>query len=556
MKELIPKFSCADRIEALREAARQPFDIAIVGAGINGCAAARDAAMRGLRTLLIDKADIAAGTSSKSSKLIHGGLRYIEHLHLRLVREAVAERWKLMHLAPHLVRPMPFLFPGYKGVGFPPSIVRLGVSVYGMLSLGKLPGKSKLLSRKQVLALAPQLREKELRGGVKYYDCATDDSRLTLENCLDAVANGATVLPYVELHSVDEKPEGTLSLFVKDNLLGEAIEMTAKLLLVTVGPWTDELLHRIRPQTPKWLAPSRGIHISVDAGLLRLNQTVVMQAPQDGRITFAIPWGNRVYVGTTDVYVQSPQQGQIPSREEVDYLLETVRFYFPEADITRASIRGIWASTRPLVRAGSEHTNPSDVSREEKIKSYDEKFVVLAGGKLTTHRILAAKAVDEVAHILAKKFNTSVPRSRTHRQPLAGAKGISTMDLLLADLQNEFPHLPNEWLHHLVHTYGMRAAIIAKLSQQNPDLLEPLIDGQQWRIAEAVYSINYEHASTIEDFLERRTQILYRNIANAVECARRLQPIFQRELGYSTNQLDEQLNKLEDKIKTLRQAFE
>lgn len=504
-------FSATERESQFRSQLDEPFDLAIIGGGITGTGVARDAASRGLRVILFERGDLASGTSSASSRLIHGGLRYLEHYKFRLVHESVAERWALYKLAPHLVSPLPFLFPIYEGEKPGLGLISLGTFAYSMLAAFRTPGGRKTHNPASVARVEPTLNQDALSGAAEYYDCRTDDARLTLETAMDAAELGATLIPYAEVTQVLPSDSGN-RLKVFHRFLQREVEVKARVVVVAAGPWTDRALGICTAATSAWLRPTKGVHLVFRRERLPVSKAVVMKAiPDDGRISFAIPWGDHTYVGTTDTDFPDPDLSPTVNRLDARYLLDTTNRYFPGASLTLDDIVSVWAGLRPLVAPEEGQTlDPSDVSREERIETIDQRMVVVAGGKLTTYRVMARHVVDMAARILRQRYHRKVTRSRICKRPLPGGQGLQSLEQESLRLRAAHRDLPEEWVTSLVNRYGRRAETICQMASRDSSLAAPLAGGTDVRLAELAYAVQHEYVSTVEDFLVRRTSIYYR----------------------------------------------
>ena len=407
------------REEALQRLGSRTFDLLIIGGGITGAGIARDAALRGFDVALVEKEDLGSGTSSKSSKLVHGGLRYLEHAQFKLVFEGTNERALLLRRAPHLVRPLPFLVPAYKESKHGVVKLDIGLWIYDALSKFSSPKLHKAYKATRLLELEPQLRTEQLKGGAIYYDCSTDDARLTLENAIGARAMGAEIVTYARVLSLLHAPDGrVVGAKVEDREPGgggRQVSVRARVTVNATGPWSDEV-RRLSGEAPL-LRPTKGVHLVVDAKRLAPKHAIVMLARRDHRVVFAIPWGDRTVVGTTDTDYRGDPDHVYAEPDDAAYLIETVNHYFPSVNLEVSDVLATWAGLRPLI-APKAGVSESDVSREHQILDRPG-FVTIAGGKLTTYRRMAAEVVDVVGAQIGK-----IPRSTTDARPLPGAEGV------------------------------------------------------------------------------------------------------------------------------------
>ncbi len=499
------------------------YDLLIIGGGITGAGAARDAARRGLKVCLVEQQDLAYGTSSRSSKLVHGGLRYLEQYEFSLVFEAVTERRVLMDIAPHLVNPLGFVFPVYKSSRRGVWTVNLGMWVYDGLSLFRSPKMHRNLSKKAVEKEEPLLRQDGLTGAPLYYDCSTDDARLTLESALDGVLNGATVLTYSKVVGLLRSGEGHVSgVRVRDRITGEEREIHANAVINATGPWSDKTRALGKGMKPR-LRPTKGVHLVVDADRLPVRNAVVCFHPEDGRVLFAIPWGDRTYVGTTDTDFQGDPGKVRADGDDVTYLLAAANHYFPGRDLVEDDVLSTWAGVRPLISeesAGDE----SSVSREHAIEVDEDLLVTIAGGKLTTYRRMAAEVVDKALGVLMLrgKAPDDLRPARTDREPLPGAVGWPEDDdrtkVVKVVLDAGKGKVSPETAALLADTYGTRGVDIAALAATDQALAAPLVRGRPEIMAQVDFSVNQELAATVRDVLIRRTQLFFRDHDQGLGC--------------------------------------
>ena len=503
-----------------QDALRGGFDLLIIGGGITGAGAARDAARRGLKVCLLDQDDWASGTSSRSSKLVHGGLRYLEQLEFSLVFEAVTERRVLMEIAPHLVHPLGFVFPVYKSSRRGVFTVNLGMWVYDSLSLFRSPRIHRKLSPKQVKKEEPMLLRDELKGAPLYYDCSTDDARLTLETALDAADNGAVILNYVRVVSLLKGEDGrTVGVRAEDLLSGEQYEIAANAVINATGPWSDRTRKMRGEDAPERLRPTKGIHVVVDVERLRVNHAVVCFHPDDGRVLFAIPWGDRTYIGTTDTDFSGDPSLVSADNADVQYLLEAANHYFPEAHLKAEDVLSTWAGVRPLI-GEQEHTQDgteSSVSREHEIRVDRDGLITIAGGKLTTYRRMAAEVVDKALGLLMIMGLSpeGLGPARTDTSPLPGAKGWPSNDdsgpVIEKTLEVGNGRIAQDTASYLVSVYGTRALELARMAAEEETLAQRLVPGRLEIRAQVRFAVQYEYAERLSDVMIRRTQLFFRD---------------------------------------------
>lgn len=503
--------SAATRREALQRMAGERPDLLVVGGGITGAGIAREAALRGYQVALVEKGDFASGTSSASTKLAHGGLRYLEQRQLGLVFEALGERRVLLRIAPHLVRPLELLFPLYRGRPPHPWKLRAGLALYDLLALGRNLGGHRMLSARAVRSRAPELATGGLRGAGLFYDCWAHDSGLVLATLRDASAAGAAVASYARAELVGE---GRVT--IQDLLDGGLLEVRPRLVVSAVGAWTDAFLGDGR------LRPSKGIHLAFRRQDLPLEQALAISSPRDGRLLFVLPWGAHVYAGTTDTPYQGPPEEVAVEVQDVDYVLEAVRESLPGAEVGPGEVSGSWAGLRPLLRSQAAGSYQS--SREHGIWQPHRGVLAIAGGKLTTYRVMARQCVDAAARILSREHGLSLrPPAPTGERPLPGG-GPGW------DAQPE-GDLPPEVRAHLVARFGSEAGwVAARAGEGAGELLAP---GLPHLEAEVLHAVRKEMALRVADFLVRRSHLASRELAGSMDAAPRVAELMGRELGWS-----------------------
>lgn len=507
------------RDRALARLEGEQFDLLVIGAGVIGAATARDAALRGLKVAVVDVNDTGAGTSSRSSKLVHGGLRYLEQGDLGLVFESVSERRILSKVAPHLVRPKGFLFPIYPQSPVTVARLRLGLVVYEGLALFRSPRRHVTWKPAQVRKEIPALRSEGLRGAPLYWDCMTDDARLTLETLLDAVAHGAAVLTYAPVVGIEHDAGGRVcGARVRDALEAEAgreLVVRARAIINATGPWSDRVRGLTVPDS-RQLRCTKGVHIVIPADRLPTPQVIVGTHPSDQRVFFVIPWGEAVYIGTTDTDYEGDPRDVAATREDIDYLFEATSFYFPSAELRYEDVSSTWAGLRPLIRA--DGLSPSQVSREHTITVDTDGLISIAGGKLTTCRRMGAEVVQRAVDWLELAGHTpeGLRPVDTSRLPLPGAVGWPEEDEegeSVARLVHEAAggQLPEATCRYLTDRYGTRAIDLARLVRQDSALSTPLVPGRPEILAQVDWAVQQELACTVTDVLERRTQLFFRD---------------------------------------------
>jgi len=516
------------RAAALERLSAEVFDAIIVGGGATGAAIARDAALRGLRVALCDHGDFAGQTSSHSSKLIHGGLRYLQYGDLPLVFEGLAERHRLLATAPHLCRPIEFLFPAYLGTRPSLAMLGIGVTMYDALALWRKPVKSRKVPAGEVYELAPLLRSAGLQGAQLYVDCQTDDTRLVLENVLDAESAGAVLATYVHLQRPAEGRRAHVQqLLAEDRDGGETFPVRARAIVNCTGPFSDAF----RGGTPA-LRPTMGVHVVFEAERLpTAGRAIVINSPRDGRLIFTLPAGGRTIVGTTDTDWNPPDGSRRPRPQDeirargadVDYLLEAVNHSFPPARLTRQEVISTFAGLRPLI--SSEAASTSATSREHEIWIDRQGILTVAGGKLTTMRSMGEEAVDRLVELLrARGVDRPLDSCRTRTRPLPGAIHPADLDgyELSADVKAR-----------LQGAYGARAGQVAAMAATAPALARRLSPDLPYLRAELTFAARHDHALEVEDVLRRRVP-LFRDAADqGLSVAEDAARILGDELGWT-----------------------
>lgn len=546
-------FVRARSLQSLRD---DTFDVVVVGGGVTGAGVVLDAASRGLRAALVERDDFASGTSSKSSKLVHGGLRYLQQGEVGLVYEALAERQRLLKNAPHLVKPLPFLIPMMgKGGVIPAKIARLlgtamwGYDLTGGLRIGKL---HKRLDKAEALAYMPTLPEDRLVSAYLYYDAAADDARLVVAILRTAaLEHGATIANRVAAKGLSKDASGRVDgLEVEAD--GEEFTIRARSVVNAAGVWSDDVRAMDEGTHPDSIRPAKGVHITVPWEKVRNEVAAVIPVPKDRRSVFVVPQDGFTYVGTTDTDYDGPLDDPQCTPEDVEYLLRALNASIT-TEVTTDDILGTWAGLRPLVKAASTGRT-ADLSRRHKVRRSDSGLVTITGGKLTTYREMAADTVDEVVrNVLAGQPGTpKVGRSRTKKLPLRGAAGHDT----LPTAARVYPEVPPELVERLGDRYGGEARALMAQIQADPSLAEPIVEGLPYTRAEALFAVRHEMAGSVDDVLSRRTRARLFSRDASADAADAVAELIAEELGWSAEQARESAASYRDDVARERAAAE
>lgn len=530
----------ATRERRLERLAAEHFDVLVIGGGVTGCGVALDAAGRGLSVALVEKRDFAAGTSSRSSKLIHGGLRYIEHLDLGLVREALHERRLLAEkLAPHLVHAMPLLFPLKRGV-WDRLLMGAGLLLYdGLAGLRPAMPRHRHLSRKACLRAVPSLRDDAVTGGIRYFDAQVDDARFAVTLAGTAQAHGAVCVSAVEVGSFLHDGPRVTGARVKDLEGGGELTIRARVVVNATGAWTTELERLAEVEDPLMVRPSKGVHIVVPKA--RIDSTLALILPTEKSVLFVLPWGDHWIIGTTDTDWEFGLDHPSATRGDVDYLLGHVNAILRKP-LTTDDITAVYVGLRPLVASGSEDT--AAISREHLVRRSAPGLVSIAGGKYTTYRVMARDAVD----VAARDLPFAVPPSRTEDIPLLGAVG-SAQAAERARLHPGAASLSPGQIGHLVARYGSLALQVLELVADDPDLAVPLTGAETYLAAEVVHATLFEGALHVDDILTRRTHIAFeapdRGRRAVEDVARLMAPLLEWEQAVVDHEIEHYLSRLD-----------
>lgn len=508
-----------DRPEALRRLADEPFDVLVVGGGITGAGCALDAASRGLRTALVERQDFASGTSSKSSKLVHGGIRYLQQREFGLVYEGLAERQLALRNAPHLVRVLPFLIPILSKDGLIDRRVAraLGAAMwmYDLTGGLRIHKAHQRVSKDQALTLMPTLREDNVASAYLYYDAQTDDARLTLCLARTAAAHGAAVANAVRVVALTKGSDGkvTGARVAADD---REFEIRARTIVNATGVWSDGVRALDEGTHPASIRPAKGIHIAVPWSKVRNEIAAIVPVPKDRRSVFVVPWGDFTYVGTTDTDYDGPIDDPQCTPADVEYLLTALNRAITDP-VSTADVTGTWAGLRPLL-ASASNERTADLSRRHGVRVSTSGVVTVTGGKLTTYRRMASDTIDQVGRLLGRRI-----RARTKHLLLLGADGFQAPP---ATAEAASLH------EHLAGRYGTEAEDVLALIREDPTWREPLVPGLPYVRAEAIHAARHEMAGSLDDVLSRRTRsrLLARDASRAAadDVARLIAP----ELGW------------------------
>jgi glycerol-3-phosphate dehydrogenase len=535
-------FSAETRRHNLMRLSQETFDILVIGGGIIGAGIARHAARCGYKVALVEKGDWAGGTSGKSSKLIHGGLRYLAALDLGLVFRACHGRRTLLHLAPHLVWPLPFVLPIYRDSPRPLWQIRAAMWLYDALATYRNIQGHQMWPAPQALAREPLLNPQGLVGAARYYDCGTDDARLTLATLLDAHRAGAIIANYTEVTGLLQTRGRIAGVQVCDQRGGAEIEVRAHVVVSAVGPWTDGLLRLTGIPSQPWLRLTKGVHIVVPRQRAPTQAAITFNSPRDARFLFLIPWGAHTLIGTTDTdHGGSPDQ-VFATSEDVAYILEAAQQAFPSARLSEGDVVSTYASLRPLVRENG--TASYQNSRQHHIREVRPGLIAIAGGKLTTYCTMARKVVNKVARTLAQehrihprgfKNGTQVPLPGGDVGDWASYQAQQSMAIVNGT------GLQNEVARHLVATYGTEVPRMLRLLEEDPTLAERITPDLPVIKAQAVHAVRHEMALTLEDVLDRRTHVLTLAADQGLSAAEPVADLMAAELGWTPEERTAQI---------------
>jgi glycerol-3-phosphate dehydrogenase len=536
------------RDKNLETLASEPSDLLVIGGGITGAGIARDAALRGLRVALVEKRDFAAGTSSRSSKLIHGGVRYLEQGDVGLVMEAAHERRVLRSLIPHLVCPHPLLLPVRSRSGY----VKLnaGLWTFDRMARAMKDERYQMFSRDEALRREPRLRGDRLYGAGMYLENVSDDARLVLANLKSATALGAVVVNHAGVTGLLNDRGRVSGAVVEDNFSGASFSVRARAVVNAAGPWVDEVRSLQGGNEKRRLHLTKGIHLVLPRERLDVSHLVVMSAA-DRRSVFVVPRGDVVYLGTTDTNYEGSYAEPWISAEDADYLLDAANVTFDVDPLTRDHVVGAWAGLRPLLH--QEGRKPSEISRKDEIMVADSGLISIAGGKLTTYRKMAERAVDLVcAGFKERRVSLPEVRGDSETDVLSGGDTGTDVDAFGGRLHARHPEASADAVTRLVGLYGSHAEAILKAMRTEPTMAEPCAPRSAVTRAEVAYAVEEEMAMTVGDFLERRARLFLWDTENGLTEAPGVASFMGQILGWSDARRAAEVAAYEDHVRAVK----
>ena len=505
-----------DRRSAIKNLrSEKNWDIIVIGGGATGLGIAVDAAKRGFKTVLLEKHDFAKGTSSRSTKLVHGGVRYLAQGNIKLVIEALRERGFMLANAPHLTRVQHFVIPTYSY--FSKWFYGIGLFLYDLLSRKLSLGHPELLSKKSVLKKMPLIQPKGLKGGVLYTDGQFDDARMAIALALTAHDLGATVVNYVQVTSLIKEKDKVVGVVAEDEIKGEIFTLKAKVVINATGVFADSILDMDDPNSPAMVMPSQGVHLVVDQRFFTGTHALMIPKTKDGRVLFALPWHDKVVIGTTDTALNSINEEPIALEEEIEFILMHFNEY-AILKIMRKDVLSVFAGLRPLVKT-SNQTSTSLASRDHTIIVSKSNLITITGGKWTTYRKMAKDAVNNAAFVA----KLPIVKCSTRKLKLHGySTSLQYGDKFSA--------------------YGSDAATIQEMINAQPDLAKPIHPNYHYSKAELIFSVKYEMAMTVEDILSRRSRLLFIDAQAAIDAAPAVAKIMSKLLSEDQQWEEEQVS--------------
>ena len=516
------------RDAAIESLATEEFDILVVGGGVTGAGAVLDAASRGLKVALVEARDIASGTSSRSSKLIHGGLRYLEQYDFKLVREALHERELMVSsLSPHLVKPVGFLYPLHEKLK-ERTYVGAGLALYDVLrGFQRALPWHKHISGKKIAEIAPSLRPDIVTGAVKYYDAQVDDARHTMTIIRTARRHGATIATRVEVDQLIKDGKKVIGATVIDTETGKKFNVSAKAVVMCAGIWSDEMHQRFGLKAGYGVTMSKGVHIVVPGNAIKSNTGIILKTAIS--VLFLIPWGDKWIVGTTDTPYDGDRAHPYATPEDVQYILDQANKVL-DPQLKREEIIGVYAGLRPLV-ANTKGSATTKLSREHTTDRSAPGFVSIAGGKYTTYRVMGKDAIDLAVTDLRRIVNSSC----TEKLPLVGADGYFALTQQSAQIAAQFG-LDEKTIIHLLNRYGSLISEVLELITEDNKLAKPLAEGLPYLKAEIVYAASHEGAMSVDDVISRRTRLAFEAPHAGIDLAEDIATLIAPVLGWGAKE--------------------
>ena len=491
---------------------KKPWDIVIIGGGASGLGAAVDAASRGYRTLLLEKSDFAKGTSSRSTKLVHGGVRYLQNGDISLVIEALKERGIMRKNAPHLVQDLSFVIPSYDWWNSP--FYGIGLKIYDMMAGNLGLGPSTLLDRQETIDLIPNVKKKGLRGGVIYHDGQFDDARMAISLAQTAENHGASLINYCGVTSLVKEGDMITGVTAKDEFSGEEFSISAKVVINATGVFSDQIIQMDQPGSRKLIVPSQGVHIVLDKSFLNGPHAIMVPHTTDGRVLFAVPWNDYVVVGTTDTLIEQTLEEPIALEEEIAFILENAGAYMTTPP-TRADVKSVFSGLRPLAAPEDNGSATKEISRHHKVTVSTSGLVSILGGKWTTYRKMSEDLINTAQSVGGLPERACI----SHSLPIHGYDYNS------------------DWSNPL-HVYGTDIEKIHKLDEAGN---ESLSDQLHLTKNQIVWAVREEMAMTVEDVLARRSRALFLNAETTLALAPKVAKIIAEEAGHDQDWIDQQI---------------
>ncbi|MDR7073512.1 glycerol-3-phosphate dehydrogenase/oxidase [Fictibacillus barbaricus] len=548
-------FSTYKRQETIQNLKQKKLDLLVIGGGVTGAGILLDAQTRGMKVGLVEMQDFAAGTSSRSTKLVHGGLRYLKQFEIKLVAEVGKERAVVYENAPHVTTPEWMLLPIYKNGTFGKFSTSIGLKVYDFLAGVKRKERRKMLSASDTLKHEPLLKKRGLLGGGYYVEYKTDDARLTLEIMKEAVSRGASAVNYTKVTGFIYDGKKVIGAKVQDQLTGETHEIYAKKIVNATGPWVDMLREEDRSKTGKEIHHTKGIHLVIDGSKFPLKQAVYFDT-EDGRMAFAIPRAGKTYVGTTDTDYKGDLANPGMTEEDLNYVLDAIHFMFPDVKITRDDVESSWSGLRPLIHEPKK--GPSEISRKDEVFHSPSGLLTIAGGKLTGYRKMAEKVVDIVRDQLNDEDDTKFPDCRTEHMELSGGKmggSENFADFFRSKVQEGIGlGLEEAKASELVQRYGTNIDVVYGFLKERGE------EAKAYNIprslyASLLYALDYEMASTPSDFLIRRISALYFDIDTVYKWKEGVINCMADKLSWTEDQKHEHAEAFEEQLRLSIEAM-